>query len=99
MKESVLDVQVVVVEEELSSMEEVEDLIVELRRDMDLEVVNMVIMVSLVLSSYMFELELVKNLGIPLHQKIHLFIHIQKNLENISDFLLSFVDFIVLHCP
>ena len=59
MKESVLDVQVVVVEEELSSMEEVEDLIVELRRDMDLEVVNMVIMVSLVLSSYMFELELV----------------------------------------
>ena len=59
MKESVLDVQVVVVEEELSSMEEVEDLIVELRRDMDLEVVNMVIMVSLVLSSFMFELELV----------------------------------------
>ena len=55
MKESVLDVQVVVVEEELSSMEEVEDLMVELRRDMVLEVVNMVIMVSLVLSSYIFE--------------------------------------------
>ena len=55
MKDSVLDVQEVVEEEELSSMKEVEDLMVELRRDMVLEVVNMVIMVSLVLSSYIFE--------------------------------------------
>ena len=55
MKDSVLDVQEVVEEEELSSMEEVEDLMVELRRDMVLEVVNMVIMVSLVLPSYIFE--------------------------------------------
>ena len=55
MKDSVLDVQEVVEEDELSSMEEVEDLMVELRRDMVLEVVNMVIMVSLVLSSYIFE--------------------------------------------
>ena len=54
MKDSVLDVQEVVEEEELSSMEEVEDLMVELRRDMVLEVVNMVIMVSLELSSFMF---------------------------------------------
>ena len=54
MKESVLDVQVVVEEEELSSMEEEEGGDGK-HRDMDLEVVNMVIMDIMVLSSYMFE--------------------------------------------
>ena len=54
MKESVLDVQVVVEEEELSSMEEEEGGDGK-HRDMDLEVVNMVIMDIMVLSSYTFE--------------------------------------------
>ena len=54
MKESVLDVQVVVEEEELSSMEEEQGGNGK-HRDMDLVVVNMVIMDIMVLSSYTFE--------------------------------------------